>query len=134
MATICPLTFSTCCHSTVAPRWFVSLLHSRARAALSHTHTQHDYHHETFVYNFASRFTVLDRIFGTYKEPPGDDRRQKEFENAALGDRLNAHSHSAAASTPTPSKALPSSERAKHSPVTKKAHADVPKSTRKRAT
>lgn len=28
----------------------------------------HDYHHAAFNWNFASRFTYLDKIFGTYKE------------------------------------------------------------------
>eukprot|EP01089_Gocevia_fonbrunei_P002773 TRINITY_DN1266_c0_g1_i5.p1 TRINITY_DN1266_c0_g1~~TRINITY_DN1266_c0_g1_i5.p1 ORF type:complete len:211 (-),score=7.74 TRINITY_DN1266_c0_g1_i5:136-768(-) len=28
----------------------------------------HDYHHEAFTCNFASRFTYLDKIFGTYGE------------------------------------------------------------------
>jgi len=30
----------------------------------------HDYHHTGFTTNYASRFTYLDRLFGTYKEPP----------------------------------------------------------------
>jgi len=30
----------------------------------------HDFHHTGFTTNFASRFTFLDRLFGTYKEPP----------------------------------------------------------------
>jgi sterol desaturase/sphingolipid hydroxylase (fatty acid hydroxylase superfamily) len=30
----------------------------------------HDYHHTGFTTNYASRFTLLDRLFGTYKEPP----------------------------------------------------------------
>eukprot|EP01126_Amoeba_proteus_P012441 TRINITY_DN15124_c0_g1_i9.p1 TRINITY_DN15124_c0_g1~~TRINITY_DN15124_c0_g1_i9.p1 ORF type:complete len:101 (-),score=10.49 TRINITY_DN15124_c0_g1_i9:45-347(-) len=28
----------------------------------------HDKHHTTFNYNFASKFTYLDKIFGTYKK------------------------------------------------------------------
>jgi len=30
----------------------------------------HDYHHTGFTTNYASRFSFLDRLFGTYKEPP----------------------------------------------------------------
>jgi len=29
----------------------------------------HDYHHKSFIYNYSSRFTYLDKLFGTYKEP-----------------------------------------------------------------
>jgi len=29
----------------------------------------HDYHHKSFIYNYGSRFTYLDKLFGTYKEP-----------------------------------------------------------------
>jgi sterol desaturase/sphingolipid hydroxylase (fatty acid hydroxylase superfamily) len=30
----------------------------------------HDYHHAAFTGNFASRFTYLDKLLGTYKEMP----------------------------------------------------------------
>jgi sterol desaturase/sphingolipid hydroxylase (fatty acid hydroxylase superfamily) len=30
----------------------------------------HDYHHVSWYYNYASRFTILDKMFGTFKEPP----------------------------------------------------------------
>jgi len=30
----------------------------------------HDYHHRSFVFNYSSRFTFMDKLFGTYKEPP----------------------------------------------------------------
>ena len=30
----------------------------------------HDYHHKIFNCNYSSRFTYLDILFGTYKEPP----------------------------------------------------------------
>lgn len=30
----------------------------------------HDYHHTGFTTNFASRFTYLDRLLGTYRDPP----------------------------------------------------------------
>lgn len=29
----------------------------------------HDYHHRSFIFNYASRFTFIDLIFGTYKVP-----------------------------------------------------------------
>jgi sterol desaturase/sphingolipid hydroxylase (fatty acid hydroxylase superfamily) len=29
----------------------------------------HDYHHKSFVWNYASRFVLIDQIFGTYKIP-----------------------------------------------------------------
>jgi len=36
---------------------------------LTHTGTRfHDYHHTSFNYNYASRFTLIDRLCGTYKE------------------------------------------------------------------
>jgi len=34
----------------------------------------HDYHHESFLFNYGSRFTYLDKLFGTYKMP---QRRQE---------------------------------------------------------
>jgi len=30
----------------------------------------HDYHHESFLYNFSSRFTALDKLFDTYRVRP----------------------------------------------------------------
>jgi len=30
--------------------------------------TAHDYHHKTFIWNFSSRFTFMDKLFGTFKE------------------------------------------------------------------
>jgi 4-alpha-methyl-delta7-sterol-4alpha-methyl oxidase len=30
----------------------------------------HDYHHKVFNCNYSSRFTYLDKLFDTYKEPP----------------------------------------------------------------
>jgi 4-alpha-methyl-delta7-sterol-4alpha-methyl oxidase len=36
----------------------------------------HDYHHKAFTCNYASRFTYLDKIFGTYKEEGGDERKK----------------------------------------------------------
>lgn len=30
----------------------------------------HDYHHVSFNFNYASRFTIFDKLFGTYKDPP----------------------------------------------------------------
>jgi len=38
----------------------------------------HDYHHTGFTTNYASRFTYLDRLLGTYKEPPPDYGAAKE--------------------------------------------------------
>ena len=32
----------------------------------------HDYHHVTFLYNYASRFAFLDHVFGTYKAAAHD--------------------------------------------------------------
>ena len=29
----------------------------------------HDYHHRTFLFNYASRFSFIDVFFGTYKPP-----------------------------------------------------------------
>jgi sterol desaturase/sphingolipid hydroxylase (fatty acid hydroxylase superfamily) len=31
----------------------------------------HDYHHKSFIYNFSSRFTFMDLLFGTHRDPPG---------------------------------------------------------------
>jgi len=28
----------------------------------------HDYHHKNFIWNYSSRFTFMDKLFGTYKE------------------------------------------------------------------
>uniref|UniRef100_A0A6B2LDC4 Fatty acid hydroxylase domain-containing protein n=1 Tax=Arcella intermedia TaxID=1963864 RepID=A0A6B2LDC4_9EUKA len=38
----------------------------------------HDYHHAKFLYNFGSRFTYLDRLFGTYQDPyqPPNNKKQ----------------------------------------------------------
>jgi len=30
----------------------------------------HDFHHKSFIYNYSSRFTFMDKLFGTYKHPP----------------------------------------------------------------
>jgi len=32
----------------------------------------HDYHHKAFSCNYASRFTWLDKIFNTYRDPPDE--------------------------------------------------------------
>jgi len=29
----------------------------------------HDFHHKNFIFNYSSRFTFMDKWFGTYKEP-----------------------------------------------------------------
>jgi sterol desaturase/sphingolipid hydroxylase (fatty acid hydroxylase superfamily) len=29
----------------------------------------HDFHHQKFIFNYGSRFTYLDKLFGTYREP-----------------------------------------------------------------
>merc|ERR1711991_558304 len=29
----------------------------------------HDYHHRSFIFNYASRFSFIDIFFGTYKQP-----------------------------------------------------------------
>lgn len=36
----------------------------------------HDFHHVSFNYNYASRFTFIDKFFGTYKEPPGPKEKK----------------------------------------------------------
>jgi sterol desaturase/sphingolipid hydroxylase (fatty acid hydroxylase superfamily) len=38
----------------------------------------HDYHHKSFNYNYGSRFTYLDKLFGTYKEPPLSEMPEKK--------------------------------------------------------
>jgi len=38
----------------------------------------HDFHHTSFLNNYASRFTWVDLIFGTYKEPPYVTERIKK--------------------------------------------------------
>lgn len=30
----------------------------------------HDFHHKNFIFNYSSRFTFMDKWFGTYKAPP----------------------------------------------------------------
>lgn len=37
----------------------------------------HDYHHTAFNYNFASRFTIIDKLCGTYKMPALGDKKPK---------------------------------------------------------
>lgn len=37
----------------------------------------HDYHHKNFIYNYSSRFTYLDKLFGTYKEDPDQPSKLK---------------------------------------------------------
>lgn len=41
----------------------------------------HDYHHVSFNYNFASRFTFIDKWCGTYKEPPELSQNKKKKSN-----------------------------------------------------
>jgi methylsterol monooxygenase len=38
----------------------------------------HDFHHTAFNYNFASRFTVIDKLCGTYKMPAIEPALQKK--------------------------------------------------------
>jgi sterol desaturase/sphingolipid hydroxylase (fatty acid hydroxylase superfamily) len=37
----------------------------------------HDYHHQSWYYNYASRFTILDKMFGTYKDLPNEEEKSK---------------------------------------------------------
>lgn len=41
----------------------------------------HDYHHKSFIFNYASRFTFIDRLFGTYKVPYDPMKHLDEWEN-----------------------------------------------------
>lgn len=43
----------------------------------------HDYHHTSFFYNYASRFTWVDRLFGTYRDPEEWSKKDKAAAAAA---------------------------------------------------
>jgi sterol desaturase/sphingolipid hydroxylase (fatty acid hydroxylase superfamily) len=36
--------------------------------------TSHDFHHKSFIWNYSSRFTFMDKLFGTYKDPSNSEK------------------------------------------------------------
>lgn len=40
----------------------------------------HDYHHTSFFFNYASRFTWIDKLFGTYRDPNNWEIKKQKLE------------------------------------------------------